>query len=324
MNLMQNPANLRNKDTSQAVLKVVAGVLKNSSQQVLISYRKKNQHQGELWEFPGGKIEAGEIAEQALARELNEELGITVRSAHPLININHLYPDCSVQLSVFSVTAFSGEAEGREGQEIKWVDEDKLSLFEFPAANHPIITAARLPAFYAILDDADQNDLMSRLHMLLDQDIKLIQARFKRLSKMAAVRFLSQAVPICRQHNARLLLNSDCLVSEFKVDGLHLTARHLLALDRRPEGIEWLSASCHNLEELRHAERVGADFAVLAPVLQTPTHPDAKALGWDRFAGLVNQVNIPVYALGGLIKADLRRAQNQGGQGIAAIRAFLG
>jgi 8-oxo-dGTP diphosphatase len=229
-----------------------------------------------------------------------------------------------VQLSVFAVTRFSGEAAGREGQAIKWVNKDELSHFDFPAANRPIISAARLPSYYAILDDANENDLLDRLSVLLNQNIKLIQARFKHLSQMAAIGFLEQANPLCRQHKATLLLNSTCAATGIKTDGIHLTSRHLRALDKRPEGIEWLAASCHNLEELLHAQSIGVDFAVLAPVLPTPTHPEAKVLGWERFASLVSQLNFPVYALGGMTRADLNQAQHQGGQGIAAIRAFLG
>lgn len=320
---MHRPAKFHNVVTSMAPLQVAVGVVINASRQVLISYRKENLHQGGLWEFPGGKIEAGETAEQALSRELQEELGITVNIAHPLICISHAYPELSVRLNVYAVTSFSGYAEGREGQHIMWVDQDRLSQFEFPTANRPIINAARLPPYYAILDDADGSGLMDKLDYLLNQGLKLIQARIKRLPEREVKGFLPQAYSLCRQHNAILMLNSECAPYGLKTDGLHLTSRHLLALRNRPEKVAWLAASCHNLQELQHAERIGVDFAVLAPVLPTPTHPGAEVLGWDRFAVLVSQVNIPVYALGGLVKADLSHAQNQGGQGIAAIRAFL-
>lgn len=311
-----------NKDTG--TLQVAVGVVINEVGQVLISYRNENRHQGGLWEFPGGKIETYETAEQALTRELQEELGITVHSAHPLISINHTYPECSVRLIVYAVTGFSGEAVGREGQQIRWVEQEKLSQFKFPEANQPIIKATRLPSYYAILDDADESNLIKNLNALLKQEMKLIQVRFKRLPQTAVNTFVEQAFPLCQQHKAVLMLNSTCVATGIKAHGIHLTSRDLLALDKRPEGIEWLAASCHNLKELLHAQSIGADFAVLAPVLPTPTHPDADVLGWDRFAELVSQVNIPIYALGGLRKVDLNRAQCQGGQGIAAIRAFLG
>ena len=109
----------------------------------------------------------------------------------------------------------------------------------------------------------------------------------------------------------------------FVVDGLHLTSADLMACTQRPKGKQWVTASCHNLDELLHAERIGVDFAVLAPVLPTPTHPNAKLLGWDGFTALVEQVNVPVYALGGLFKPDLPTVLDAGGQGIAGVRTFL-
>ena len=300
------------------------GVVRGASGRVLISRRHDNLHQGGFWEFPGGKIEQAETDEQALARELREELAIGVHSAHPLITINHSYPDRAVQLRVFEVVNYSGEAEGCEGQPIQWVDVDDLKNYAFPPANRPIVTAARLPPYYAILSDDDENMLMDKLNIMLAHGIKLIQARFKRLPKATATQFLRQAHPLCRQRQAILMLNSDCSVhTTVAVDGLHLTSRHLLSTKKRPDGLEWLAASCHNLEELLYAQAVGVDFAVLAPVLPTPTHADVAALGWDRFADWVSQVNIPVYALGGMTKADLYQSRLKGGQGIAAIRAFL-
>jgi 8-oxo-dGTP diphosphatase len=305
-------------------LQVAVGVIKNASGHVLLSLRPDNLHQGGLWEFPGGKVEAFESVEQALIRELNEELSINVRSFYPLITVNHDYPDRSVRLQVFVVTDFSGEAKGCQGQEVNWVAVDKLYRYDFPAANRPIITAAQLPSYYAILDGTDENSLIDRLKYILNQDIKLIQARLKDLPLTAITGFLQLAYPLCQQHQALLMLNSAYLFTDMLVDGFHLSSSQLMALNKRPSGLKWLAASCHNCDELRHAETIGVDFVVLAPVKSTPTHPDVKPLGWGRFAALVDQVNVPVYALGGLSLVDLHQAQECGAQGIAAIRAFLG
>ncbi|WP_411727586.1 Nudix family hydrolase [Methyloglobulus sp.] len=305
-------------------LQVAVGVIKNSSGQILISLRDKSLHQGGLWEFPGGKIEASEIVEQALVRELKEELDITVQAATPLITINHQYLDLAVQLRVFTVERYDGEVKSCEGQPILWVVPDDLSNYAFPAANQPIVTAARLPHYYAILDDADSTLLLVNLKKILNKGIRLIQARLKTLSVEGVEVFLEQAYPMCKTHNAWLLLNSGVEHSErFEVDGIHLTSRHLLAIDQRPESKQWVAASCHNLEELLHAQKIGVDFVVIAPMLPTPTHPEAKCLGWEHFAELVAHSNLPVYALGGLSQADFTSARQAGGQGIAGIRAFL-
>lgn len=303
-------------------LQVAVGVVRNSEGKILISLRHAGLHQGGLWEFPGGKIESSETAEQALARELKEELNITVTAATPLITINHHYPDRFVQLKVFRVEQFSGEANSLEGQPFKWVSLAELEHYAFPVANQPIITAARLPHYYAILDEADEAMLLPNLQKILNKGVKLIQARLKTLSPAAVAKFIEQAYPICQQQQALLLMNSavECSV---EVDGIHLTSRDLMVLTKRPENVKWLAASCHNLEQLQQAQNIGVDFVVLAPVLATQTHPGATSLGWEQFAGLVAQVNLPVYALGGMTESSLSTAQQSGGQGLAAIRAFL-
>jgi 8-oxo-dGTP diphosphatase len=306
-------------------MQVAVGVIKNPSGQVLIALRDTSLHQGGLWEFPGGKIEVSETAEQALVRELKEELGITVQAATPLITINHKYSDLAVQLRVFTVECYVGEVKGCEGQPFLWVNPDDLVYYAFPAANRPIIVAVRLPHYCAILDDADPALLLVNLKTIVNKGIKLIQARLKTLSVEGVEMFLEQAYPLCKAHNAWLLLNSSVKNAEcFDVDGLHLTSADLLACGQRPESKQWVAASCHNLDELYHAEKIGVDFVVLAPVLPTPTHPDAEVLGWGQFAELVAQTNLPVYALGGLSESDLLTAREVGAQGIAGIRAFLG
>ena len=303
-------------------LHVAVGVVKNQQGKILISLRHDYLHQGGLWEFPGGKIEAFETAESALVRELKEELDIMAIAITPLIVIKHQYPDLSVELKVYLVDHFSGEAKSREGQLFKWVTADELGDYSFPVANLPIIIAARLPHYYAILDDADQALLLPNLQKLLNRGVKLIQARLKTLSPVAVAKFIEQAYPLCKQRQALLLMNS-AVEYQPRVDGIHLTSRDLMALNTRPENYKWLGASCHNLEQLQHAQNIGVDFAVLAPVLATKTHPGAESLGWKRFAALISNINLPVYALGGMAVSNLTQARQSGAQGIAAIRAFL-
>lgn len=306
------------------VLQVAVGVIKNSRGEILITKRDESAHQGGLWEFPGGKIEPGETVEIALARELKEELDITVEEAHPLIEILHDYEDLSVRLIVRSVEKFSGKVTSCEGQPFKWVPVDELIRFSFPEANHPIITAVRLPAYYAILDDGVSGDLWNNLERMLASGIRLIQARLKTLSPAVQETFLERAVPLCGQLGAELLLNSSVqLKRKFAMAGMHLTSLDLMVLERRPERQGWIAASCHSEQELKHAEKIGVDFVVLAPVLPTATHPNAGTLGWDRFAELVGQINIPVFALGGIDKTDLQKVRSHGGHGVAGIRTFL-
>jgi 8-oxo-dGTP diphosphatase len=130
---------------------VVAAVIYGDSDQILIARRPKHLHQGGLWEFPGGKIEAGESAYQGLVRELNEELAINVTTATPYMQVSHDYRDKHVLLDIWQVAGFTGEPRGVEGQECRWVPLTELlgktSSYEFPEANKPILQklAASLP-----------------------------------------------------------------------------------------------------------------------------------------------------------------------------------
>ncbi|MCQ1775516.1 8-oxo-dGTP diphosphatase MutT, partial [Neorhizobium galegae] len=129
---------------------VAAAVIRGVDGRILLARRADTQHQGGLWEFPGGKVEADESVATALSRELQEELGIQVTAARPLIKVQHDYPDKQVLLDVWEVSAFTGEPHGAEGQPLEWVAQRDLPNYEFPAANAPIVAAARLPADYLI------------------------------------------------------------------------------------------------------------------------------------------------------------------------------
>ena len=120
---------------------VAVGVLRNSAGEILISLRHPDSHQGNLWEFPGGKVEQGESVQAALLRELREELGIVIGASSPLVEIAHDYPDKSVLLDVWLIDSFSGEPHGAEGQALAWCAPDRLKEYAFPAANDPIVEA---------------------------------------------------------------------------------------------------------------------------------------------------------------------------------------
>lgn len=120
---------------------VAAGIIINPEQKILLSRRLSHQHQGGKWEFPGGKVEQGETVSQALTRELQEEVNLTISDSSLFETISFDYPDKQVLLEFMLVTKFSGNAKGNEGQETRWVEVQALNQYDFPAANQPIVAA---------------------------------------------------------------------------------------------------------------------------------------------------------------------------------------
>lgn len=119
--------------------KISIAIVKSVNNQFLISFRPKGVHQGEKWEFPGGKTEKGELTDQAMRRELLEETGLVALEYQLLESISFDYDDLALDLYFYLVTEFSGEAQGKEDQLIKWVSKEDLLLHEFPDANKTVI-----------------------------------------------------------------------------------------------------------------------------------------------------------------------------------------
>jgi mutator protein MutT len=112
---------------------------------VLIAQRPAGTHLAGGWEFPGGKLERGEERAAGLARELNEELGITIATPRPLVRVRHAYPTREILLDVWIVRHYHGEARGLDGQALRWVTRDELAAVELLPADGPIVRALWLP-----------------------------------------------------------------------------------------------------------------------------------------------------------------------------------
>ncbi len=305
---------------------VAAAVICNDQDQVLIAKRPEDKHQGGLWEFPGGKVETDEDVLTALGRELQEELGINVQRARPMIRVKHHYPDKSVLLDVWRVDAFKGEPHGREGQPIEWCAVEELSAREFPEANRPILSALSLPDCYLITPtpEEDAHEFLEKLETALQNGIRLVQLRAKGMDAAAYKQLAKQVVTRCHAYDARVLLNGEPeWVAEVGADGVQLSSGRLRSLSQRPLGKEYIvAASCHSEEELQLALKLDADFALLSPIKWTKSHPDTEPLGWDEMQCLIDDMPIPIYALGGVSRDDLEQSFKSGGQGIAAIRSL--
>lgn len=310
---------------------VAVGVIVNADGKILIAKRPLNVHQGGLWEFPGGKVDTGETIQQALVRELHEELAIDVHASQPLIQIRHHYPDKSVLLDVHKITGFTGEPCGNEGQPVQWVDAKALDSFEFPAANRPIISAINLPSTYLITGNfVSQSDFSSRLNCALTAGIRLVQLRIDDLNVELHKTLLDVAVTSVKNLDASLIINCSPVefvrIAKAYLDtkmGLHLTHHHATLLSERPVDNNVLfGVSCHDAGEIVHAQKIGADYILLSPVQPTASHPSVTPLGWDQFSALVELANVPVYALGGVGDEHIQIAQSCGAQGVAGISAW--
>ena len=315
------------------IVEVAAAVLQNPDGTFLLAQRPPDKIWAGYWEFPGGKIEAGETPYHALVRELREELGIEVETAYPWVTRVFTYPHATVRLNFFRVTKWSGELHPHEGQEFAW--QRPLSLARSPdgarervlvspilPANTPILRALELPSLYAISNVAELGveEFMRRLEGALRNGLRLVQLREKNLSRAEMHALSLRVVKLAHAHGARVLLNSDAeLAQEVGADGVHLNSVQLAACSTRPD-VPWCAASCHNAEELCRAGELGLDFAVLSPVLSTQSHPGAAHLGWEAFGEIAAGSPIPVYALGGLCRDDMETAWRHGAHGIALLR----
>ena len=309
-----------------STLNVAVGVIKNKYGEILISHRFQHQHQGGLWEFPGGKIELGETPFQGLQRELSEELGIVIHSAKPLLKIKHHYDDLSVLLNVFLVEQYQGQAIGMEQQKLQWVSTAELANFDFPLANRQIVETLGLDFFYPIVDDSlgDDNCMLTQLDALIAAGYTMIQWRAKSLADEAFKTLAKRALTRCKKTNVRLFLNTRMdLARALKAPAVHLSANQLFSIKEALPVDMLVAASCHNKKELDQAQKLGVLFVVLSPVLKTKTHPNCSPIGWVRFKKLVDAVFLPVFALGGLSVSDREIAVRHNAQGISGIRGFV-
>jgi 8-oxo-dGTP diphosphatase len=126
---------------AKPVVCVVAGALFDRDGRVLIAQRPHGKHMAGRWEFPGGKVVAGETEPQGLVRELREELGVTVTSCRPFMRLSHEYDDRVVELSLWLVDIFSGEPVGLDGQQLKWVAVEGLGEEDILEADAPFVLA---------------------------------------------------------------------------------------------------------------------------------------------------------------------------------------
>lgn len=332
------------------IIHVAVGVIFDSpfdtvggkDRKILIAKRADHQHQGGLWEFPGGKVEEGESPPVALQRELEEELGLQSNTddMHPIITIPFHYPDKSVLLDVWAVhpnkdsdndhgyEGLTEEGVGLEGQPVVWVNQADLASYEFPAANKAIIDALLLPKQIAISNDHSDSEVILKhvANTLKNHSNVWLQLRAPSLDQMQYTQLAMKLYGLCHEAGSKLIWN--CPLGWYQVafaDGLHLSKANFIKADLKQRPIpetQWFSMGCHNLSELETVQEL-SDYVLVSTVKETTSHPNITPLTWSGFKVITHHARIPCYALGGMSIIDKDTATQYGGQGIAGISCFV-
>ncbi|HEV8645361.1 MAG TPA: Nudix family hydrolase [Burkholderiales bacterium] len=304
------------------VVDVAAAVIERDDDSFLLAQRPQGKAYAGYWEFPGGKVEAGEPVAEALRRELHEELGIDLEQAYPWITRVYSYPHATVRLHFHRVLKWQGEPHPHEEQALAWQRCGALSVAPMLPANAPVLKALSLPIVYAITHawETGIGRALAQLDDALAKGLRLVQIREGKLERPAREAFAAQVVQRVHALGGIVLVNGDeQLARGIGADGLHLPAQALMAARQRPQ-FEWCGASCHDAAELARAAELGADFAVLGPVLEKPGQPDLPGIGLQRFGDLAGGSPLPVFALGGMRLSDLDSTRARGAHGVAMIR----
>lgn len=300
---------------NKPTVNVAIGILFHQSK-VLVGWREAKQHQGNKHEFPGGKVEVGETPEQACTREVFEEVGIRIQDWHSFDVIRHEYEDIHVHLHLFHASV-----NAEQLQEIQepwtWYGRSQLKQLNFPKANDAIIQRLSWGSLIKVSDQlSDIYDLGPKSLM------------YFRLSREISSDVVSTINQLADDQLMHLIVNVDLWKTltptiQKKIYAVHYKQDQLMNVSHsdRIIGINTIAA-CHDVITLARAEQLGFDAVILSPVLQTATHPDSKPLGWEHFETLVKNINIPVFALGGLSPNDLNIAQVHGAYGVAGISQF--
>jgi 8-oxo-dGTP diphosphatase len=293
------------------VIEVAAAVLQRPDGAFLLAQRPQGKVYAGYWEFPGGKIEPGEPAEKALARELHEELGIEIGPGYPWITRVFTYPHGTVRLNFFRVREWKGDPHPREDQAIAWQTSGAPLAAPMLPANAPVLASLALPTEYAITNAAHYGiaEMRARIERRLQQGLKMLQIREPDLDAAEKDAFTKGVIKLAHDYGCRVLVKAPFPGA----DGIHFTASQLMGLKAKPSGL--VAASCHTREELDRAMALELDFAVLGPVKDK-----SPALGWDKFRDLAASSSIPIYAIGGLMRVDLENAWRASAHGLAMIR----
>ena len=375
--------NQASKDKKTVINIDVAVAVIHFGDQYLLGFRNAKQHQGNRYEFVGGKIEANETAKQALVREVFEEIGLDIAKQsviNPLGVLRHHYADIEVPsksktvcLHVFRValsepqfTEFAHHNEGCEGQQLQWVSCEDLinNKYPLPDANKTILQWLKLPNIIAITQEvgaikASQNNTdLNEQSTAEDQSahrpeqqwldyyqqklphqacvyIRLKQSDLaQRKDLVLALLAIRPDIKLIIDYELANFLDSDTNAAMAdQIIAQHLTQQAYLDTEFKLLSDLPVTVSAHSEASVLQANKL-AQYRLnhnlspvvgifISPVQATNTHPEATPLGWEGFASLAQDSEIPVIALGGMAPANIGQVRYYQGDKVAGIGKFL-
>lgn len=329
------------------VVNVAVAVI-HFNKQYLLGFRQASQHQGNRYEFVGGKIEPNETPAQGLIREVHEEIGLDIaqNTAVKMGVIRHDYADKAVALHVFKIQVsqaqFDGlqQGKGKEGQAVTWVHQSDLlaNQYPLPDANARILEWLKLPNTIYITQPLDSfvgvdkwvdfysQKLPHDAHCYLRPQTSDENATAM-IDDLLTIR--ADITPIIQYATRERLFER--LDAWLKNGMVHLNHQQLMTLDfsSLSKNCRYF-ASCHDQHSLSRLNTLATSHTVmgcfLSPVKATLTHPEtfqSGGMGWQTLGELAKLSDVPVFALGGVGQADLATAYEHGATGIAGIRLLL-
>ena len=333
------------------VVNVAVAVI-HFNNQYLLGFRHVSQHQGNRYEFVGGKIEPNETPTQGLVREVYEEIGLDIvqNTAVKMGVIRHDYVDKTVALHVFKIEVsqaqFDGlqEGKGKEGQAVTWVHQSDLvaNQYALPDANARILEWLKLPNAIYITQPLDHfigvDKWVDFYSQKLPDDAHCYlrpQTSDENATAMidGLLRIRADITPIIQYATLACLFKClpERLDAWLKNGMVHLNHQQLMTLDFSSLSKNYrYFASCHDQHSLSRINTLATSHTVmgcfLSPVKATPPPPQNLqngGLGWQAFGELAKLSDVPVFALGGVGQADLATAYEHGAMGIAGIRLLV-
>jgi len=303
------------------VVDVAVGVIRAADGRVLVAERRAGKDAAGFWELPGGQVDPGESPAQAAARELLEEVGVRTLELAPWRVYEHDFPAKRVRLHWFHVRRWSGEPQGREGQKLAWVDPARPAVGPLLPSNELAFATLALPELVAVARvsraPGAADALRARIPSLVAGGLRLLIVRAPELAPAQRVQLARRLRESRRGTGLRLLLSGTALEArQAGACGVHSSAAALASMTERPLARLW-AVSAHSAGDLERAAALGADVALVSPILPTASHPTSEALGWHALRALVAATPLPVYAQGGLGPGDVGAARDAGALGVA-------